>query len=144
MWKPKKLYSQNFEDLYLWRIFNEKIKGFYIDVGAQEHEADSVTKIFYDQGWTGINIEPSPSLFKELKKNRENDINLSVAAFNKSSIQKFNKYGSTGLGSIKSTHEVNIQDYILREKEVIEVQTATLYEIIKTYCNHPHIDFLKM
>ena len=144
MWKPKKLYSQNFEDLYLWRVFNEKTKGFYIDVGAQIHDLDSVTKIFYDQGWSGINIEPSPILFKELKKNRENDINLSVAAFNKSSIQKFNTYGSTGLGSLKNFHEVNIQDYILDEKKVINVQTATLYEIINTYCNYPNIDFLKI
>ena len=110
MWKPKRLYSQNFEDLYLWRIFNKKSSGFYIDVGTQHHECDSVTKIFYDQGWSGINVEPVPELFKDLQKNRVKDINLPVAVSNKSSISNFNVYGGSGLGTLKETYEANIQE----------------------------------
>lgn len=30
--------------------------GFYIDIGANDSEIDSVTKAFYDEGWRGINI----------------------------------------------------------------------------------------
>ena len=51
-------YAQNFEDVMLRRVFAELDTGFYIDVGANDPSADSVTKAFYDAGWHGINIEP--------------------------------------------------------------------------------------
>ena len=51
-------YSQNYEDIYLWRLLQDVHHGFYIDVGAFDHQKDSVTKLFYDRGWSGINIEP--------------------------------------------------------------------------------------
>jgi hypothetical protein len=57
LWTPSRYYSQNFEDLYLYRFFSSLDKGFYIDAGAWHPDIDSVTKIFYDQGWRGINID---------------------------------------------------------------------------------------
>ena len=32
--------------------------GFYVDVGAHDPVQDSVTKLFYDRGWRGVNVEP--------------------------------------------------------------------------------------
>ena len=51
-------YSQNFEDVMLWRALKDVENGFYIDVGANHPAIDSVTKLFYENGWSGINIEP--------------------------------------------------------------------------------------
>ncbi len=59
-------YAQNFEDLILMGILREIPNGFYVDVGANHPEQDSVTKIFYDKGWSGINIEPNTVLYNEL------------------------------------------------------------------------------
>ncbi|NHO34021.1 FkbM family methyltransferase [Acetobacter fallax] len=73
-------YAQNFEDILLWRCLKEISNGFYVDVGAHHPEIDSITKWFYDQGWTGINIEPVPFLFHEIKKHRPRDTNLNIAA----------------------------------------------------------------
>ena len=70
-------YAQNAEDVRLWRVFSETT-GFYIDVGAGHPVVDSVTKIFYDAGWCGINIEPGPR-FRELSAERPRDVNLEVA-----------------------------------------------------------------
>jgi FkbM family methyltransferase len=56
--------------------------GFYIDVGANDPEQDSVTKLFYDRGWHGINIEPSPEWFSRLAKARIRDINIEAVASN--------------------------------------------------------------
>ncbi len=53
--------------------------GFYIDVGANDPEKDSVTKLIYEQGWHGIKIEPSPEW-----ESRGRDINIQAAALNKS------------------------------------------------------------
>ena len=51
-------YAQNFEDVMLWRALREVTHGFYIDVGAADPDSDSVTRAFYDRGWSGINVEP--------------------------------------------------------------------------------------
>ncbi len=73
-------YAQNFEDVILWRALKHVEDGFYIDVGANHPSIDSVTKAFYERGWHGINIEPLPSHYAELLRDRPRDINLQCAA----------------------------------------------------------------
>ena len=53
-------YAQNFEDVMLWRVLADATPGFYIDIGAQHPLVDSVSRAFYDQGWRGIHVEPTP------------------------------------------------------------------------------------
>ncbi|WP_315751527.1 MULTISPECIES: FkbM family methyltransferase [unclassified Bradyrhizobium] len=71
-------YAQNGEDVILWRVLGARKKGFYIDVGACWPDDGSVTKLFYDAGWSGINIEPHPETFKALCNARPRDVNLQV------------------------------------------------------------------
>ena len=73
-------YAQNFEDVLLWRALGHIKNGFYIDVGANDPVDHSVTKAFYDAGWSGINIEPLPAFHQEFIKQRPRDINLAIAA----------------------------------------------------------------
>ncbi|MEO8188317.1 MAG: FkbM family methyltransferase, partial [Burkholderiaceae bacterium] len=73
-------YAQNFEDVMLWRALQNIDCGFYLDVGANDPEVDSVTKAFYDRGWRGINIEPVAQWFERLQQARPRDVNLQVAA----------------------------------------------------------------
>ncbi len=72
-------YAQNFEDVMLWRALKHVENGFYIDVGANDPSIDSVTKAFYERGWRGINIEPLPSHYGDLSRERPRDINLQCA-----------------------------------------------------------------
>lgn len=72
-------YAQNFEDVMLARCFPGP-RGFYVDVGANDPDIDNVTRVFYDRGWSGINIEPLVSNFTRLKKRRPRDLNLHLAA----------------------------------------------------------------
>lgn len=72
-------YAQNYEDVMLHRALKDVQHGFYIDVGAQDPEADSVTRAFYERGWHGINIEPVQHWFERLREQRPHDINLKVA-----------------------------------------------------------------
>jgi FkbM family methyltransferase len=71
-------YAQNFEDVLLHRVFGGQGTGFYVDVGAYHPVSGSVTKAFYDRGWSGINIEPG-SVFAELLAARPRDVNLQIA-----------------------------------------------------------------
>ena len=73
-------YAQNCEDVLLWRALGHVQNGFYIDVGANDPVAHSVTKAFYDAGWSGINIEPLPSYHEAFVAQRTRDVNLALAA----------------------------------------------------------------
>lgn len=72
-------YAQNFEDVMLWRALGHVEHGFYIDVGANHPSEDSVTKAFYERGWSGINIEPLAKHARQLQQERPRDINLQLA-----------------------------------------------------------------
>ncbi len=71
-------YADNFEDVLIRRAFPGVDSGFYIDVGAYDPVDHSVTKHFYDSGWSGINIEPNPTPFARLAAGRPRDINLKI------------------------------------------------------------------
>lgn len=75
-------YSQEFEDFILYYLFYDIDRGFYIDIGANDPNIISVTKAFYDRGWSGINIEPLPHKYQLLKKYRTRDININLGAGN--------------------------------------------------------------
>jgi FkbM family methyltransferase len=74
-------YAQAREDVVLVRSLRSIVPedGFYIDVGAFHPHLDSVTKAFYDVGWSGINVEPSPKLMLPFLDERPRDINLNMA-----------------------------------------------------------------
>ncbi len=70
-------YASNFEDVLLERAFRERHSGFYVDVGAGDPTLGSVTRHFYDRGWSGVNVEPG-LLFASLARERPRDVNLNV------------------------------------------------------------------
>jgi FkbM family methyltransferase len=76
-------YAQYNEDLILLALLYDIKKGFYVDVGANYPVVDSVTNLFYKKGWRGINIEPIPSLYKQLKEARPADTNLQIGVGDK-------------------------------------------------------------
>lgn len=71
-------YAQNREDLLIRAFFPDVAAGTYVDVGANHPVIDSVTKLLYDSGWSGINIEPQTALFEELQRDRPRDLNLNI------------------------------------------------------------------
>lgn len=72
-------YAQNYEDVMLLRALRSVQRGFYIDVGAQDPIDDSVTKAFYELGWSGINVEPVTHWYQRILADRPHDINLQLA-----------------------------------------------------------------
>lgn len=72
-------YAQNYEDVMLQRAFRTVETGFFIDVGANAPVGDSVTYLFYERGWRGVNIEPVSQWFEMLAEVRPDDINLNAA-----------------------------------------------------------------
>jgi FkbM family methyltransferase len=73
-------YSQNQEDVVLFRLVQLVPEGFYVDVGAAHPVLDNVTYALYQSGWRGINIEPMKREADLLKEIRPRDITCEVAA----------------------------------------------------------------
>jgi FkbM family methyltransferase len=71
-------YAQNAEDVVLARVLPGDT-GFYVDVGASSPDASSVTRHFYEKGWSGINMEPRRDAWNELRDRRPRDVNLRIA-----------------------------------------------------------------
>lgn len=136
-------YAQNFEDVLLNRIFKNQEKGFYIDIGAHHPIYDSVTKAFYEKGWTGINIEPVSKFFQLLKIDRPNDINLNIAISDQEGSLNFHELLDTGLSTFDGDMAEKLaqqDDFSLHE---YPVNIKTLEDVCRQYVNQP-IDFLKI
>jgi FkbM family methyltransferase len=140
--KKKVYYSQNREDLVLEAFFPDVEKGFYVDVGANDPVVDSVTKLFYEKGWRGINIEPLKHHYEALKAQRPEDINLNIGVGLKRKTMVFNEVVSgDGLSTFlddmakDSATSDSIKNY--------PVQIETLSEVFKAH-KVGKIHFLKI
>ena len=136
-------YAQNGEDLVLWGALGNIGQGFYIDVGAADPVKDSVTKLFYDRGWSGINAEPRPRGFQSLLAARPRDLNLQVAVSDHS--------GSITLHEISPFIELSTSDADLAADYLAQGMTCQAYEVpcrtLSDICNEyvrGEIHFLKI
>jgi FkbM family methyltransferase len=93
-------YAQNYEDVMLWRALKHVERGFYIDVGAWSPDIDSVTHSFYENGWSGINVEPNPEFNSQLCLRRPRDINLQLAAGEREGVLAINFLGNSGMSTL--------------------------------------------
>jgi len=96
-------FAQNFEDVLLWRALKHIEKGFYIDIGAQHPEIDSVSKAFYDHDWRGVHVEPIRRYADLLREYRPDEIVLEVAIAEESGILTFYDIPDTGLSTADSS-----------------------------------------
>lgn len=135
-------YAQAGEDVMLWRALSAVRQGIYVDVGAHDPVELSTTKAFYDRGWSGINVEPSPAHFRALASQRQRDINLQCAVGDRDGSVTFHDFIGTGLSTtdpaVAESHRKS--DW---ESETIEVPLRTLRSILADY-SLPEVHFLKV
>jgi FkbM family methyltransferase len=136
-------YAQNFEDVLLNRLFPECTNGFYIDVGACYPVIHSVTKLFYERGWHGINVEPIPSLCEMLAHDRQRDINLNMGLSNREGTATFHECPKEVGSSTFSEEQAEVlrrQGYELVERSI---PVTTLARICEPHAGRT-INFLKI
>lgn len=130
-------YAQNREDFFLAGFFNPSLKGFYVDIGANDPTDASVTKYFYDRGWHGINVEPIKGHFRKLEEQRSRDINLNVGVSNEQGILQLREYPdgsglSTFADHMKSEYE-KVPSQVTKRHLDYEVEMVTLADIFNEY-----------
>jgi FkbM family methyltransferase len=83
----------------LWRALKNIKNGFYIDIGACDPVLESVSKLFYDNGWRGINVEPDIYYYEKLKIHRSDEIILNLAVSDSIKKIKFYQFEKRGLST---------------------------------------------
>ncbi len=135
-------YAQNAEDVMLWRALRDVAQGFYVDIGAADPTEHSITRAFYDRGWSGINCEPAEHYFGRLRQARPRDINLCVAVAAESGTRRFHRIPGTGL----STLDADIAETHIQAgwtSETGRVETTTLASVLREHAPRD-IHFLKI
>ncbi|GFI16226.1 hypothetical protein IMSAGC009_01390 [Lachnospiraceae bacterium] len=131
-------YAQEWEDVILYSVLKNIEKGFYIDIGAYDPVYMSVTKLFYEHEWNGINIEPLRSYCELLEYERPRDINLCIGIGDEDGELELvaNETGSTFSEEIKKD---------LPQNKRCKKKIMTLQSIFETYCNEKYnIHFCKI
>ena len=122
-----KSYAQNFEDVILYRALGSIRNGFYIDVGAQHPEIDSVSKAFYDLGWRGVHVEPVPYYAELLRKHRPDDLVVEAALSSFTGEIAMTVFPLTGLSTVvERVAEEHLLAGNRAELEQVIVPTQTL------------------
>ncbi len=136
-------YAQNFEDVMLFRALKYIAHGFYVDVGAFDPQVDSVTKAFYDLGWSGINIEPNPTCISKFHVQRPRDINLEIAIADQPGEASLQIVSNPGLSSLDKSIAQG-HSTLGWQVEEHEVKVSTLKEVFTQFCTGRDIHFLKI
>lgn len=139
-------YAQNGEDIVLARALKpwEK-KGFWVDCGAGHPKYDSVTKLFSQFGWTGINIEPLDEEFMLLSQDRPNDHNVQCLLGSQIGVGSIFAGPTENRGS-STTDPLLVERYAKEFGQTFhesQVAIRTLTDILREK-QVPTIDFLKI
>lgn len=136
-------YAQNREDLLIRAFFEDTKRGFYVDIGANHPTDDSVTKLFYDNGWRGINVEPNARLFSLLQQERPRDTNVQAGISDKAGTLTMREYDGWYAGLSTFSKDMQNENKDVTEYHDIEINVITLRELFKQY-NVEKINFLKV
>lgn len=139
-------HAQNREDILIAAFFPDVEAGHYVDVGAGHPEEQSVTKLLYDRGWSGINIEPIPDLADALRAERPRDVTLQVALAATAGTATFRQYTGWGLSTLNaemvSEHESHPTSWTADYTDY-DVETVALNSVIEQH-PLPHVHVLKI
>ena len=139
-------YAQNGEDVVLARALKPwERKGFWVDCGAGHPKYDSVTKLFSQFGWTGINIEPLDEEFTLLTQDRPLDVNIQCLLGDQEGLGSIFAGPSENRGS-STTDPLLVERYAKELGQTFhesQVPIRTLTDILREK-QLPTIDFLKI
>ena len=127
----------------LARVFKGQTQGFFIDIGVWHPTLDSVTKHFYDLGWSGVNVEALPGLFDLIQKERPRDINIHAAVSSTPGTLRFHEVKDTGL----STSRVEYAEQHAKAGfavSALDVKTISLQAIFEQHAHGKAVDFIKI
>lgn len=141
-----KYYSQEGEDVILHRFLEGTTNGYFVDIGAHHPTRFSNTYLFYEKGWTGINVDAMPGSMKAFNELRPKDINLEIPVSGKKEKLIYHIFNEPALNTF-SKEEADKKNGFRHYKiiETIELETIPLAEILDKHLpENQRIDFLSI
>lgn len=135
-------YAQGAEDLALLH-FIKKERGFYIDIGAHHPNRFSVTRLLYDKGWSGLNVDANPDLRNAFTKWRPRDQFLNFAVGTKQEY-RFTRFKESAISTANSEwREKFIKEGNLVLDEVV-VKGITMRELFNMTPADAELDLVNL
>ena len=137
-------YAQHGDDIVIRCVFDSLgiDNPSYLDIGAHHPSNISNTKLFYDAGSRGINVEANPNLFSQFMVDRPYDINLNFGVGKQAGFIPFYMIDSySGRNSFDfETVNAFVQDYPeFSIKQVVDLPVMTVPQLLS---NRAVPDFL--
>lgn len=92
-------YAQNGEDVVLWRALAGVRSGRYVEVGGNDPTKDSVSRAFYERGWSGVVVEPVADFADRFRQERPRDTVVEAAVGATTGETTLHVIAGTGLSS---------------------------------------------
>lgn len=144
-WGPTS-YAQHADDFMLINLFSliGIEKPSYLDVGAHHPETISNTKLLYDRGSRGVNVEANPNLIAEFNRLRPEDKNLNVGVGVVVGKRTFYMYDdSSGRNTFCFSEMLGLKGLLEVQCEMV-LEMVTLDSILKAHCGGRWPDLLCM
>ena len=142
----KKSYSQDNEDIFLLKYFENIKNGFYVDIGCHHPKRFSNTYLLYKKGWSGINIDANKLTINLFKIFRSRDKSYCKILSTSSKPVNFYEFSDSALNGIlapKQALELKKIGYRIKSKK--KITPTTIQEITKQFrLKEKHINFFKI
>jgi FkbM family methyltransferase len=141
----EKSWSQEGEDRVLWRYFDGKPNGFYVDVGAYHPFRFSNTYLFYRNGWRGINIDATPGSMRAFRRYRSKDTNLELGIAETSGYASFHIFNNPVFNTFDEQTAKKHDVFPWRIEAKHDVPVKPLRQVLYETCaDDQKIDFLSV
>lgn len=145
-------FSQCGQDKWISEVLLPNIKkGIFVDVGAHDGISFSNTYYLEKKGWSGLAIEPNPTIFEKLRHNRQcQPVNACISSVSgNAQFRLIDGYSEMLSGLVEKydpRHEERIQKELAQHGgsfSHIQVQCLRLDEILENN-DIAHIDYLSI
>ena len=142
--RPHKVHGFFGEDILINKIFKNKKKGFYIDIGCNHPKNGSLTYFLYKKGWNGINIDINKENIDQMKFFRKRDLSINLGVSDsKKNLYYYKFSGGSSLNTLNQKYAQSLKKKLKLNYSRETIKLITLDEIIKTY-NIDSIDYLNI
>lgn len=139
-------YAQEGEDMVLGRLFESRLQhgGTYVDVGAHHPRRFSNTKLLYDRGWSGLNVDASREAIALFERERPRDINIWTGVGQENGSAIFYVFNEPALNTFdrERAQIIEAKDRRFRVVEEREVSVTTLAALLDRHLGDRDIDVL--
>lgn len=129
-------WAQHGDDFMLLNLFELLgiTKPTYLDLGAHHPTVISNTKLLYDHGSRGVNVDANPLAIDEFQRERPEDVNIWVGVGPVAGEATFYMYSDTSGLNTFSTEEVAANAGSMRVKKEVQMPIVTLNSIVTGFC----------